>query len=38
MRVFLDKAAPLHEILNIWMTSGPVSELWLAGEHLIHNH
>jgi hypothetical protein len=33
-----DKAAAIYEILNIQMTNWLVSQVWLAGEHLIHNH
>jgi hypothetical protein len=36
-RVPSDKAAAICEILNIWITNSPVSQVWPAGEHLIHN-
>jgi hypothetical protein len=36
MCAFPDKAAAIREILNVWMT-WLVSQVWLVGEHLIHN-
>jgi hypothetical protein len=32
-----NKVVAISEILNAWMTSRPVSQVWLAVEHLIHN-
>jgi hypothetical protein len=37
MCAILDKAVAICEILNIQMTNRWVSQVWLAGEHLIHN-
>jgi hypothetical protein len=33
----LDKAGIIHEIHNVRITSGLVGQVWLVGEHLIHN-